>query len=242
MTCLPFGFLWLPAFAGPPLTMDDPGILQPGQWEIITAGTYTSTSGRDAYQLPLLDISLGVIEDKIQIAMVVPWEHVSPDIGPSGSDLGSVEFGVKWLFFDSERLQMALAPYQVFGVSQSTADKGIGSDADVTVLPLNAQYQLSDTWTLNGELSFANVHGGDDEIGYGAALSFAPGGRFTWLLEMYGGADTSFDDHSIELRTGFDVELRDDLHLLFAAATGLDAPTAYGELDAGIYLGIQLFR
>ena len=222
--------------------MEDPGVLAPGQWEIITAGTYTSTSGGDAYQLPLLDISLGIIEDKVQVAMVLPWEHVSPNIGPSSSDFGSVEVGVKCQFFSSERLQMALAPYQVFGVSQGTADKGIGSDVDVTVLPLNAQYQLSDTWTLNGELSFANVHGGNDEMGYGAAVSFAPGGRYTWLAEVYGGADTSFNDHSFELRAGVDVELRDDLHLLFAAATSVDAPTAGEELDAGVYVGIQLFR
>jgi hypothetical protein len=56
--------------------MDDPGILLPGQWEIIAAATQTSTDAGDVYQAPLLDVSLGLIEDRVQIALVVPFERV----------------------------------------------------------------------------------------------------------------------------------------------------------------------
>jgi len=37
------------AQAGPPLSIDDPGILAPGQWEIIAAATAASTDSEDAY-------------------------------------------------------------------------------------------------------------------------------------------------------------------------------------------------
>jgi hypothetical protein len=167
---------------------------------------------------------------------------VCPTGASSSSDFGNLEFGVKWRLFASERLELAVSPYQVFGVSATTAAMGIGSEQDSTVVPLVAQYQLSDTWTLNGEVGFASVHGRDDAWGYGAALAYAPGGRTTWLFELYGTADSGFDNESLEIRAGFDAALRDDLHLLFAVASGVDAPTAAGELDAAIFLGIQLFR
>jgi hypothetical protein len=235
-------WLPLPVFAGPPLTMDDPGILRPGQWEIIAAGTYTSTTAGDVYQLPLLDVSIGIVEDSVQFALVVPLERVSPDTARSASDFSNVEFGVKWRFYSTENVQVAIAPYHVFGVPTAVAKKGIGSDRDSTVVPLVAQYRLSDVWTLNGELAFTDVHGGDDAWSYGIAVAFAPGERMSWLAELYGTAASDFGDESLELRAGFDAALRDDLHLLFAIAGGVDAPTAAGELDAAIYLGVQLFR
>jgi hypothetical protein len=48
------------AFAGPPLTIDDPGILDPGQWEIIGAVTGATSDTVDVYELPLLDVSYGL--------------------------------------------------------------------------------------------------------------------------------------------------------------------------------------
>ncbi len=228
--------------AGPPLTMDDPGILAPGQWEIIAAGTFASSSAGDVYQAPLLDVSLGVIEDSVQVALVLPWEHVSFDGSSSVTDFGNVEFGVKWQFFNRDRLQVAVAPYRIFGVSGATAEKGIGDDRDATVIPLDAQYQLGEAWTLNGEIAFANFHGGDDAWEYGVALAYAPGARMAWLAELYGTANEDLDQDWLELRAGFDATLSDDLHLLFAVAAGIDAPTAADELDAAVYLGIQLFR
>lgn len=222
--------------------MDDPGILLPGQWEIITAGTYASSGVVDAAQAPLLDVSLGIIDDYVQISLGVPWEHVSPAAGPSNSGLGNAQLGVKWRFFNGERLQLALAPYRVFGVSGSTAAKGIGTDSDISVLPVLMQYQLSDAWTLNGELAYASVRDGENAWGYGAALAFTQSRQLTWLLEAYGSAATGFDNQSVELRAGLDLAIRDDLHLLFSAGTGLDAPSEQDELDAAFYLGVQLFR
>ncbi len=222
--------------------MDDPGILQPGQWEIIAAATYTSTADGDRWQAPLLDVSLGIVEDFLQISMVLPWEHVSPDTAPSNSGLGNVELGVKWRFVDGPHLQLALAPYHVIGVSGSAAARGIGTDSDITVLPVMAQYRLDDAWTLNAELAYASVNDGENAWGYGAALAYAPSAQLTWLLEAYGSAGTGFDNRSVELRAGLDVAIRDDLHLLFSAATGLDAPREQAELDAALFLGVQLFR
>lgn len=52
-------------FAGPPLSIDDPGILAPGSVEAILAMQYTSTGAGDVLQAPLLDLSLGVLSDRM---------------------------------------------------------------------------------------------------------------------------------------------------------------------------------
>ena len=134
------------AVAGPPLSIDDPGVLDPGRWEIIGATTLTSGSQGDYWQAPLLDVSLGVIEDHVQIGFVYPYAHA--DSGDEGlqSDFGNAEIGVKWRFYKTERLQMALAPYHAFGVSTRTAGK-TDTDFDDEFIELRAGFDaaLSDS-------------------------------------------------------------------------------------------------
>jgi hypothetical protein len=153
------------ALAGPPLSIDDPGVLDPWHWEIIGATTLTSDSDGDYWQAPLLDISLGVIEDYVQVGFVYPYAHADSGNGRSQSDFGNAEFGVKWRFLKRDRLQMAFAPYHVFGVSTGTAAKGIGDDSDAAVLPINAEYSINDRWSLNGEVSYVSVDDGNNEWG-----------------------------------------------------------------------------
>ncbi len=64
--------------AGPPLSIDDPGILDPGKFEVILAATIETRPFGDSYEFPVLNISLGVSEN-IQVAVVAlatgwkPW-------------------------------------------------------------------------------------------------------------------------------------------------------------------------
>ena len=229
------------AVAGPPLSIDDPGVLDPGRWEIIGATTLTSGSQGDYWQAPLLDVSLGVIEDHVQIGFVYPYAHA--DSGDEGlqSDFGNAEIGVKWRFYKTERLQMALAPYHAFGVSTRTAGKGVGDENDATVVPINGEYRVTDRLSLNGEIRYIRVDSQENAWGYGAALAFSANDRWTWLIEVAGETDTDFDDEFIELRAGFDAALSDSIHLLFSIATGIQEPSGAGELDYDIFLGLQVF-
>jgi len=229
------------ALAGPPLSIDDPGVLDPGRWEIIGATTLTSGSDGDYWQAPLLDVSLGVIEDHIQIGFVSPYAHADSGDESLQSDFGNAEIGVKWRFLKTERLQMALAPYHAFGVSSRTADKGVGDENDATVVPINAEYRVNDQLSLNGEIRYVSVDKSENAWGYGAAVAFAANDRWTLLFEVAGESDTDLDDEFMELRAGFDATLTDSLHLLFSIATGIREPNGAGELDYDVFLGLQFF-
>ena len=229
------------ALAGPPLSIDDPGVLAAWHWEIIGATTLTSSSGGDYWQVPLLDVSLGVIEDYVQVGLVYPYAHADSGGGGTRSDFGNTEFGVKWRFFRNERLQLAFAPYHAFGVSTRTAARGIGDEHDATVLPINAKYRVNDRWALNGEIRYVSIDDASNEWGYGAAVAFAPNARWTLLAEVAGASDTGFDNDFLELRAGFDMTVTDSLHVLFSIATGIEEPNGAGQLDYDVFLGLQFF-
>jgi hypothetical protein len=226
--------------AGPPLEIDDPGILDPGQWEIITAATMTSTNAGDVYEAPVLDVSYGVAE-QVQVSAVYPYVFVDPDEGSAESDFGNLEIGVKWRFVDEDGLQLAVAPLYVFGVSAGRARRGIGDENDVFGLPFLLETSFGE-WRLNAALGYEAVQSDRDALAYGAALAHPFGARTEILFEIYGSADTEFDDDVLNFHVGFDSEIAEDLHLLFAAGSAIRDPDGGEELDFDVFLGLQFFR
>jgi hypothetical protein len=61
-------------------------------------------------KLPVLDVSLGVIDQQVQIGATYPYVIADPEGQDSDSDFGNLELGVKWRFWNSEDLQVAFAP------------------------------------------------------------------------------------------------------------------------------------
>lgn len=230
-----------PGFAGPPLAIDDPGILDPWQWEIIVATTGTSTDGGDAYQAPLLDVSLGLAEN-VQISAAYPYVYSDPDGGDSEWDFGNFQAGIKWRFIDLDQLQVAFSLVFAFGVTRSNADKGIGADEDVLYMPIDVEYVLNDRWSVLGELGYASVNDAGDEWGYGAALVFGLADNFDLLFELEGSFDTDIENDFLNGRAGFDYAFSEATHGLFSIATGLWEPGGEDRLDWDIFLGIQFFR
>ena len=228
--------------AGPPLAIDDPGILDPGQLEIIAAVTSTKTSAGDLWQLPLIDISLGVIEDHLQVGVAFSRVHVHPDDGNSESDTNNPAVALKWRFVNSGKLQMSFAPYYVFGVSRSAESIGIGDSADVAVFPVNAEYGVNEKWRLNGEVSYVRVQGDEAQWFYGAAVGYAANSRWDLLFEVAGTSDSTFNADFVEVRAGFDASLSESFHLLFSMASDLRQARGEDELDLNVFLGVQYLR
>jgi hypothetical protein len=227
-------------FAGPPLAIDDPGVLDPGQWEIIVAATMASTPEGEGYEAPILDVSYGLTPNT-QASIVYQYVFVEPDIGTSESDFGNLGVGYKWRFINNDNLQIAFAPAYAFGVSSSKAAQGIGDETDALFLPLDLQYDFG-PWSLLAEFGYESVESDQDAWAYGAALMRMVGERTQVMFELYGGADTDFDNDELNFHIGVDVELVTDLHLLASAGSGLREPRGATELDFDIFLGLQYFR
>lgn len=227
------------ALAGPPLSIDDPGILDPGQLELIAAVTSTETDSGDVSQLPILDMSIGVIEDYLQVGVAFSHVHVRPNDGRSERDFGSPALAFKWRFVNGEKLQMSISPYYVFGISRSAESNGIGDSADVAVFPVNAEYGINEKWRLNGEVSYARIQDDEAQWYYGAAVGYAANSRWDLLLEVAGTSDSTFNTDFVEIRAGFDASLSKSFHLLFSMATGLHRARGEDELDLDVFLGVQ---
>ena len=227
------------ALAGPPLSIDDPGILDPWQLEMIAAVTSTKTRAGDTWQLPLIDMSLGVIEDHLQLGVAFSRVHVHPNDGNSESDTNNPALALKWRFVNGEKLQMSFAPYYVFGVSRSAESIGIGDSADVAVFPVNAEYGVTERWRLNGEVSYVRVQGDEAHWFYGAAVGYAANSRWDLLFEVAGTTDSTFNADFVEVRAGFDGALSESFHLLFSMASDLRQARGEDELDLNVFFGVQ---
>ena len=170
-----FIYFFASAHAGPPLEIDHPGILDPGQWEIIFAGAAAGNDNVDIYQAAL-DVSVGLTKN-IQISAAYPYVWVNPVGTSSDSDFANLSVGFKWRFVNTDRFQMAFAPEYAFGTTFSSAVVGIGDDKGIVFVPVNFEWNLVGDWTLNGEFGYVSTKEDFDGYGYGAAIGHPPGSR-----------------------------------------------------------------
>lgn len=228
----------LAALTGPPLSIDDPEILDTGSFEVIVAAAIDSRDSGDSYLFPILDVSYGLSEN-IQLAAVASRINNDPDDGSSKSDFGPGAVSVKWRFLNRDALQMSVAPFFETQLREGAVDRGVTEDVDAWVLPVELQYEWPNL-RFNAEVRYAAVHDEGDEWGYGVALAYPLTERLEALVEVHGGADYKLDDASWLYRVGVDPALSERWHILAAAGSSIDEP-GDDDLDVQGYLGLQWF-
>jgi len=225
--------------AGPPLSIDDPEILEPGSLEIILASTVDKRRSGEEFLFPILDLSYGVSQN-VQVALVATRAVVSPDDGATKSDFGPGAAGVKWRFLHRERLQMSIAPYVETLLREGAADRGVTEDLDAWVIPVQFQYEFN-AWRLNAEGRFSAITGEKNEWGYGIAAAFPLSDRFELMAELHGDADRNLGDHNMLYRVGVDVSLNERWHLLASAGSSVHESDDEDPLHLQGYIGLQWF-
>jgi hypothetical protein len=228
------------AWAGPPLSLDDPGILPVGGWEANIALQAVSTDAGKWYQQPLLDASIG-LGANTQAGVGIPYVSADPDQGPSRSDWGNLNVNAKWRFYDGDRLQLAVNPRYDFGVSDRRAAEGLGDAGDVLGLPVTMEYAAGGAWRLGAEVAREVVDGGEDGWFYAGMVGYRLNGPLELQAELSGNADTGLGEDALDARIGADVMLGRELHLLFSLGTGVRQPGGAEDVDWECYLGLQFF-
>ncbi|MCX2980465.1 hypothetical protein EYC98_06205 [Halieaceae bacterium IMCC14734] len=226
-------------YAGPPLIILDPGVLEPGQWEVITAVSSAAIGEDQFYTVPLLDVSLGLISERLQIAVTYPHVYADTKDNDANWEFDNLELGATWRFWQNERWQLALAPIYAFGVTRRTADQGIGSVGDIATLPLVAEYQINASWRVNTSVGYERVESADDLWSYNAALAHTFNERWELLAELAGARNDDTGKDALDVRAGFDYALAPDFHLLVAVATGLRETDPAEKLDYELFVGLQ---
>lgn len=226
------------AEAGPPLSIDDPGILHPGAFEIIVASTLETRDSVSSYELPVLDVSLG-ISSNIQVSAVAARVVSDPYGESKQSDFGAGQVGLKWRFLNGDALQMSVAPTYETLLRDGAADRGVADDIDAWLLPVQFQYEFTG-WRFNGEVGYAFTHDVADEWSYGAAIAVPLTGSVEGLLELHGSANDEFDDDAWFYRVGADLALDEQFHVLVSVGSTI-TESGDDDLDLQGYLGLQWF-
>ena len=229
-----------PAHAGPPLAIDDPGILDPGVWELILAGAGESRDSGHSHQLPILDVSYGLAQNT-QISLYVPWELEFFDEVENTSDIGHLAVGYKWRFYADTNTELAIAPAYAFSIRSDSTPVGESSDTEIFTLPL-LWSQTIDQWTLLGQLAWNHPSEGDSDWSYGLALVHPLTESADWMVEIYGDANNKFEDRNLNFQVGLDYSLGKQFHLLAAVGSRLNSGSdPDDQLKFNYYLGLQWF-
>ena len=227
-------------FAGPPLTIDDPGILEPGGLEIILAADGAKTAAIKSYDFPVLDASLGLTEN-IQMSVVLPLQKIDEPGQPSKTDLGYGEVGVKWRFFKNDSTEFAFAPAYVLPLNNASTIRGVIDDVRILNLPLLAGWELGD-WSLLAQLAYAISSKSGNGWDYGVAGGYQVSAKMQLLAEVYGATDSRVSQTDVNYNLGFDYGFTERFHLLVSARSKLysDLPSEE-RLKYGWFVGLQWF-
>ena len=233
--------LYTKSYAGPPLVTDDPGILNPGQWEINAAVDVVDTDAIETYDVPLLDVSYGLTVNT-QMSVVISRQHVDLPDESTRSDFGYGEIGWKWRFFQNETVEIAFAPSYSLPLSNSATIRGVIEDTRLLNLPILAGF-TKDKWTFNGQLAYATSTSDINAVNYGLAAGYQLTQRLQILAELYGVTTTRTSTTDMNYSVGFDYSFNDSLHLHLSGRSKLvsDLPEA-DHLNHGAYLALQWFK
>jgi hypothetical protein len=226
--------------AGPPLNIDDPGILEPGEWEVIFAASYFETEPIDVIEFPVLDISYGLTPDT-QVSVTIPYVFEGRIGDTERSGLGFLALGYKWRFWSGDSSEWAIAPGISFLMDNDLIPRDSDEDVEIFNLPVLYARIIGD-WTVMGQLKWFRESEGLTAWDYGVSASRALSDSTQGMVEVYGVANRSFDQREISLHFGLDRELESGAHLLTSLGTHLARSSGSIEgIDVRIYLGMQWF-
>ena len=233
-------YLATDSIAGPPLVVDDPGILDPGAWEIILGYSIEDRPVGKLTRVPSLDVSLGISPNS-QLSFFLPRSVVDEDMGAKNSGLGFASIGYKWRMLSTPSWELAMAANYDFLISHDLYRSNGPDDIEVLGLPLLVSH-THENWTWYGQLGWHRVNDGTRFWDYGIAVSHPLGASTQFMMEVYGYSDSSFSSNELNYQLGLDFEMTPAFHLLTSAGSRIKSgfEPAY-RLDYTFYIGLQWF-
>lgn len=233
-------FMSANTFAGPPLVIDDPGILDPGAWEVIFGYSIEDRPAAKIKQAPSLDVSFGVSPNS-QVSVFVPRVVETDQSGEKKSGLGFAAVGYKYRMLSTPAWELALAANYHFLVSHKLYPANGPDDVKALSLPVLASYTHED-WTWFAQLGWNIDNDGAQFWDYGLAVSHPLGSSVQLMVEAYGYSESAFDIGELHYQLGVDVELTPAFHLLSSVGSSIKSgfEPAY-HLDYSFYVGLQWF-
>lgn len=235
---LPQLFVAYNCLAGPPLVIDDPGILDPGSWEVILGASVEDRPACRITQAPSLDVSAGV-SPNTQISFFLPYSALATGQSEKEAGLGLASVGFKWRIVSKPEWEWAVAANYDTLLSHDLYRRKGPDDIRVFGLPLLLAY-TNGNWTWNGQLGWNKVSDGVKFWDYGIAVSHPLGNRTQIMAEVYGYSDSSFDTNDLNYQLGLDLEINPAFHLLASAGSRIKSGfDPANRLNYNFFIGLQ---
>ncbi len=229
------------AWPGPPMVGEDPGILEPGQWEIIAAMKGESRPSIESAEVPVLDVTYGLTPNT-QISVLIPRQHIEPRGESSRTGWGNGQIGYKWRFFSGEMVEMAIAPVYTHPLDHGSTIRGLVENVSILNVPVVASLAMGE-WTWNFQVGYAIKSTSGNLWDYAITLGHPLGRSADFFLEVWGGANDNFENKASNYRVGLDFAFSERTHLLGSIGGAISSPLpSDDELDWDFYLGLQWFR
>lgn len=224
---------------GAPLITDDPGILDPGSWEVITAMSAENRKSASVFHAPLLDMSLGVSSNS-QISFSIPRTVLKLDGESEWSGPGVAALGYKWRFLESGNWEWAVAISYASVITRDLENAGLDSPGNLS-LPVLAAW-TGTHWTLNSQVTWNRSSDGEESWDYGFALMRPITLSTVLMAELYGDSHSLIGDSSLNFQLGIDYDFGNDIHFLLAAGSRVTrGADRLDRLSYTVFFGVQTF-
>lgn len=151
------------AWAGPPFITNDPGVLEPSQWEIYLAATRQNSSTGNSDTLPQIEVDYGVTS-KLTIQLIVPFASSSSAVAFVPQGLGNLQIAAEYQFWqETKRRPMAAVAPQI-GVPVGNSSHDLGSRNVQFFLPVWFEKNWG-LWTTYGGGGYV-INPGDGNRNY----------------------------------------------------------------------------
>jgi len=226
------------AQGGPPFLTTDPGTPGNGNWELNLGAMVTRVPPVTAYQLPQLDLNLGIGE-RVQLTWEVPYV-LQAEGGEVHGAWGNSVLGAKWRFLDkgAGNWQASVFPQLELAGSATARALGIAGEGPRLLLPLEVARRLGPL-DVNLEVGYYIARHGPEERFVGLAVGRAVSARLELDAEIF--ADRASGELPDE--TTLDAGLRYHFNpacILMAMAGRSISGEGTGHTEFMGYLGVQI--
>ncbi|OGP95657.1 MAG: hypothetical protein A2157_09295 [Deltaproteobacteria bacterium RBG_16_47_11] len=180
-------FSSIPAHAARPLTTDDAGTVEKGEFQFEVGFDAARQDNHDREISPSLTVSYGLLK-KMDVGIGSAYLFARPKEGENQNGLGDTELKLKYRLLDEKDWMPAFALTGKLKIPTASESKGLGSGKTDFGINTIVMKNLSKRWVfyLNLGYTFVGEHGVNNEFNYSAAAQFVLTDKWVLVGEIVG--------------------------------------------------------